>query len=45
MAEICLQMGWGYEEYMAQPDWFVELLYEYLKLKDKEIQKELKKIK
>lgn len=38
-------MGWGYDEYMKQPDWFIDLLYEYIKLKNKEIEKEFKKIK
>lgn len=26
IAEICKYMGWDYHTYMAQPEWFIEII-------------------
>lgn len=29
---ICEKMGWRYEDYLSQPNWFVELLIEKIRI-------------
>jgi hypothetical protein len=28
---LCKEMGWTYEEYLAQPTWFIAMLFELLR--------------
>jgi hypothetical protein len=32
---VCQEMGWTYREYLSQPEWFVGLLFEKLKIDNK----------
>lgn len=36
---ICQEMGWTYEQYLAQPVWFVSLIAEKLNQDGKEMKK------
>ena len=39
---ICEEMGWTYEEYMAQPVWFIDLLKDKLQIDSENIRKATK---
>jgi len=45
VVSICQEMGWTYEEYMSQPNWFLELVKEKLQMNGERIRKELRKVK
>jgi len=36
---ICQEMGWTYQEYMAQPVWFINLLKDKLQIDSDNIRK------
>ena len=43
VVSICQEMGWTYNEYMNQPQWFLDLLEDKLKIDSDNAKKELKK--
>jgi hypothetical protein len=45
IAQMCRNMHWTYDEYLAQPQWFVELLEGMLRVDLKESERQLKKEK
>ena len=42
---LCQEMHWTYDDYMAQPEWFIELLYQKLRIDGAKATREIKKIK
>ena len=40
---VCQNMKWTYQEFLEQPNWFIELLFIKLKLDEKEMEKYGKK--
>lgn len=42
---LCQEMNWTYQDYMKQPIWFLDLLFEKLKEDNKKIKKDSKRIK
>ena len=45
IATVCREMGWTYDDYMSQPAYFVELIYEILQGERQAQKKALKKVK
>jgi len=43
MLSICQETGWTYQEYMAQPKWFIDSLKDKLQIDSKNMKKELNK--
>lgn len=43
VAEICKEYGWTYQEYIDQPDFFLELIKEKYRMDNKARSLELKK--
>lgn len=43
MVTICQEFGWTYDEYMQQPQYFLELLLEKMKCNQKEMELQAKK--
>jgi len=42
MASICELMGWGYDQYMSQPRWFISLLETKTEIDAKRVKDKIK---
>ena len=42
MVQICREMGWTYQEFQDQPNWFIDLLLELRNLEEKEFERKRK---
>ena len=43
MVTVCQEMGWTYFEYMNQPSWFLELVWDKISLDSETRKKQMKK--
>lgn len=44
MVHICKEFGWTYQEYLAQPIWFIKLIREKMIIDNKELEMQQKKL-
>ena len=42
---ICQEMKWTYWDYMGQPSWFLDLVYQKLQIDSEIVQKEINQAK
>ena len=45
IVSICQVMGWGYQKYMEQPEWFIDLLQDKLQIDSKNIRDQINRAK
>jgi len=45
IAEVCLQYGWTYEEYLDQPIWFIDLIVRRMEIDAKKQKAENQKLR
>jgi hypothetical protein len=43
IVSICADMGWTYQEYMAQPEWFIDTLQDKYEIDAENSRKQAKK--
>ena len=43
VVSVCENFGWTYEEYLNQPQFFLDLIVEKMKIDNQKLQNELKK--
>lgn len=42
IVQVCKNMGWTYAEYLDQPQWFVELATDMIRIESKEQERRIK---
>lgn len=45
IVSICQEMGWTFDEYMKQPNWFLNMLKDKLKIDTEKVGKEYERLK
>lgn len=42
IVQVCKNMGWTYSDYIEQPQWFVELVADMIRIESKEQERRIK---